>query len=531
MSINLNRSTGLIIVVFLSAFGNDCNQFCLAGVLDGIRSVALLNDSFPNVSPAVKIEQFGHPRVDASGRVAFKARLMRGFGGTDDTNATAIWSEIELDSLRLVARQGDPVLSLNFTFDEVEPGEGLRMSAGGSTYFLAGISGVSNPTIQSSGVFRFSPTAGLEFLVASSPVGSGIPVAGTSGDSFSNSLDFNEIGDIAMQTGTEFGPIMALYSDTGVSSIAPSGSFPAINDNGDVVHRTGSGGGRIAVRNRSTSSRTVAGTNDIAPDTNGALFRSMGFENTFTNADGIVTFVARLSGAGIDGSNDFGIWSEGSPGGPVKLDLREGQVAEGVEAGVVWAGFHEFTPLTFGRSGGAAVQLGLTGPGVTSTNDTGVWAGRNVAELHLVAREADQAAGTEPGTHFDEFSQAGVTVDGRGVFFAYLSGSDPNRDQGLWAEGTDGTLRLIARTGDSIRLPNGTFAPLTSIQFSPQFGVSENGHVAFIGGFSGGRFGIFVSSAVAVPEPSVLLQVQAAILASGLIASACGRQRWSVHSY
>ena len=100
------------------------------------------------------------------------------------------------------------------------------------------------------------------------------------------------------------------------------------------------------------------------------------------------------------------------------------------------------------------------------------------------------------------------------------AGLNPNHDRGLWAEGPDGALELIARTGDLVPLPGGGLAPLTSIQFNPEFGVGENGHIAFLGGLSDGRFGVFVSSAVAVPEPKSLLQAQAAIVLVGLISFA-----------
>lgn len=51
--------------------------------------------------------------------------------------------------------------------------------------------------------------------------------------------------------------------------------------------------------------------------------------------------------------------------------------------------------------------------------------------------------------------------------------------------------------------------------------------VAFIGGFSSGQFDIFVSSAMAIPEPNTLLQAQAGIMAVSFLVSARRRSRFA----
>jgi hypothetical protein len=246
----------------------------------------------------------------------------------------------------------------------------------------------------------------------------------------------------------------------------------------------------------------------------------MGEYGSFTNAGGKISFIGWLAGANVTENNDFGIWSESVPNGPLVLDLREGQHAPGTPDGVVWAGFHQYSlPLTFSRSGSLALRLELAGPDVLPTNNTGVWSGVSPSQLHLVVREGDSAQGTEDGTRFSQFDLAGSTIDGRGIFFAFLSGIglDPNRDRGIWAEGVDGALHLIARRGDSVQLPSGEVVQLTSIQFDPEYGVSVLGHVAFLGGLSNGLQAIFVSSVAAIPEPPVSSLVIAAITCIRLV--------------
>jgi hypothetical protein len=61
-------------------------------------------------------------------------------------------------------------------------------------------------------------------------------------------------------------------------------------------------------------------------------------------------------------------------------------------------------------------------------------------------------------------------------------------------------LHLIVRRGDATRLPSGASVHLTSIQFDPVLGVNEYGSIAFLSEISSGGRGMFVSSAVAVPE-------------------------------
>src|SRR5205823_3100412 len=101
----------------------------------------------------------------------------------------------------------------------------------------------------------------------------------------------------------------------------------------------------------------------------------------YFNAAGQAAFAALLS----DGGN--GVWT-GAPGG-LQLLARDGQAAPGTTA--------TFTSVTGLRSlngnGSVAFTGGLTGAGVTSGNDTGVWVG-SLGSLQLLAREGSNAPGT-----------------------------------------------------------------------------------------------------------------------------------------
>lgn len=129
----------------------------------------------------------------------------------------------------------------------------------------------------------------------------------------------------------------------------------------------------------------------------GTSFRLLGLNGTFSSSTGPVTFIAEMTGGGIGDANDFGLWTESTRGGPITPLMREGDQPIGAPPGVVWSNFTQFNIPSFGRTGGFALRLQLARPGVNTSNDSGAWAGTESRGLHMVAREGDQASGTEPG--------------------------------------------------------------------------------------------------------------------------------------
>jgi hypothetical protein len=466
-----------------------------------VRTVAHAAFPMPGMPAGVRIEQYAFPRIDRRGRVAFKARLLDGFGGVNNSNHAAIWAETDIGNLKLAARSGGPVTGTNFAFHDVEPGENVQMSGNGAVYFISGMSPIGSPTTFNSGVFQFTRRDGLEIVATSSPTGiPGVPA--TNGQSITNFLDFNERGDVTVTSSLGLDHLRTVEG----ALIPLPGVGPMVNDAREVAMLTDDFlNTRLLVRSSSGVLRTLAAEGGVAPGTMGLTFRTRGL-GPYDNATGATVFNGRLIGPGVSDDNDYGIWVEPRPGEPVELLMREGEQAPGVDAGLVWSDFHQFSnPISLGRGGGIAMRLGLSGPGVTEDNKWGVWAGTVDKGFHLAARAGDPAPGTEPGTVFDFFSQAGVTRDGRAVFFAFLTGPsmNPNFDRGIWAEGADGLLHLIARRGDTIRLPDGRNVALSSVEFDPYFGVSELGDVAFLSTTGLGP-GVFVSGLTAVPEPGAI---------------------------
>ena len=79
-------------------------------------------------------------------------------------------------------------------------------------------------------------------------------------------------------------------------------------------------------------------------------------------------------------------------------------------------------------------------------------------------------------------------------------------DDGLWAEDVFGNLTLIVREGDQIDVDEGPLVDLRTvsrIEFSDfTSGINDAGQIGFFATFTDGGQGIFVSNAVAVPEPT-----------------------------
>ena len=115
-----------------------------------------------------------------------------------------------------------------------------------------------------------------------------------------------------------------------------------------------------------------------------------------------------------------------------------------------------------------------------------------------------------------------INAAGQTAFSAVLKGReiDSSNDFGIFAQDRAGALQLIARTGSSLEVAPGDFRTIRSLSFADRTGnedglhsgFNDHGQLAFFAVFTDDTSGIFVSNLVAVPEPSSLLLVAAAIV-------------------
>jgi hypothetical protein len=152
---------------------------------------------------------------------------------------------------------------------------------------------------------------------------------------------------------------------------------------------------------------------------------------------GNVIFEASLAGPGVDTANNRGIWT--GRGNSLQLLARAGDVPPGVEGGAVYFGFN-CNPVINGN-GNAAFLASLTGPGITTSNDLGIWSAYG-HQVYLLVREDSPLPGVDPAIGHGPGYLPVISSSGTVAFAVQVTSHD---DVGLW-KGTPGSLDLIARS-------------------------------------------------------------------------------------
>ncbi|MEZ6191240.1 MAG: hypothetical protein R3C45_08110 [Phycisphaerales bacterium] len=162
---------------------------------------------------------------------------------------------------------------------------------------------------------------------------------------------------------------------------------------------------------------------------------------------------------------------------------EEASRQRGAGNGVVFTSFKNIYSLaTLNESGQSAFLAEITGPGIDTTNNTGVWTGYTGALTKMVQTSAP-APGTETDTVFATILSTPVlTPTGQTIIDALLAGPSINdtNDHGIWKADINGLTKVI-RTGEPAPgLPAGvvfnTFGRPRS---------NASGDVAFLGGIEG----------------------------------------------
>lgn len=215
----------------------------------------------------------------------------------------------------------------------------------------------------------------------------------------------------------------------------------------------------------------------------GVFFASFG-RAVSLSPSGALTFAATLQGGSVFSSNNSGVFSTrtGSP----SVVARECDAAPSA-GGATFTNFDLSTNVsTFAsNSDRVAFRGGLSGTGVTTSNDTGIWTDAAGA-LSLVAREDDPAPGTT--AQWGSFEDGGATdrlaLNGPGqiAFNGFLKGDgiDVGNNEGIWLTPSAGaTPELIVRRG--------SFAPGASALFSDlsDVAINDNGQMVFRGSVAG----------------------------------------------
>jgi len=446
------------------------------------------------------------PAINASGRVAFNASLT---GST--FYDVGVWSDAG-GALALIAREN---------FSAPDPDDEFAV-----------FNGFADPRLNDAGdiAFRgfiyiyqgiYSDAGGtLEWLARTdheaSDVGAGV--------NFSSIMDpvFNGSGQAAfsaMLTGTGVGSTnnQGIWAESGVTlglvartgDAAPGGggavfsfiSPPTFNDAGQTAFFASLTGAGVGGTNDSGvwsegsgAMALVARKGDPAPGTAaGVVFN--GFFPPSLNAAGKVAFTGILTGTGVTGANDWGIWSDA--GGSLELVIREGDPAPGIGGGVVLSSVDE---VFINGMGHVVFLSGLSGPGVGATNNLGLWAGA-IGAIDLVVRTGDSAPGAGEGVVFSGFPYGGYAFNGTDqvAFGAALSGAgvDASNDRALWVGTPGGIPQMILREGDLFGtniVGSFIYATRSAGEDGRRRALNDAGQFAFRLGFTNGSQAIVVAS-------------------------------------
>ncbi|MEZ6191967.1 MAG: hypothetical protein R3C45_11875 [Phycisphaerales bacterium] len=437
--------------------------------------VAREGDRAPGTPDGVVFSNITGHNLNDAGDTAFRGQVTG--GGASSSSDLGIWSETS-GGLALVAREGDPA-----------PGAGPG----------AEFSNMVNPLFNDVGLVAFR------------------------GDLRGSAVGTNDTG---IWLGTPGALSLLARRETQVSGMAPgvifSGSegigLPVLNNIGQVAFRATFDGTGIDENNNqvvlladSGLLSIVAREGEAAPGTGaGVVFNSF-LPDVSLNDAGYAAFAGSLRGPGVDSTNQLGMWVGSATG--LELVWRQGDAAPGTQAGVVFD-FADIEEPAVSAAGEITFRATVLDTGPSGSRDAGIWSGGPGA-LELVALERSHAPGTGDGVRFGTFLEPVINGAGQTAFAASVTGSgiNGNNSLGIWATDPNGTLILIARTGDVFDVNDDPVLEdlrvISDLSMIPDSGGEDGrsnpfndlGQLAFRLRFTDGTEGIFVAN---VPEPSLV---------------------------
>jgi hypothetical protein len=377
--------------------------------------------------PGNTIDGSGAILTDNSGSVLISAS----YHATGSSNSKyAIWSG-SVGALRLLANQGAaaPGTGPGIVYgprDQVTPAfeRETGASAGGISAFEAYLNGTGITTSNNLGLWAGSP--GNVQLVART--GSHAPglVSGITFSSLDQYYSVNSNRVAAFQGQVQGAGISSFVNDDGIWEGAP-GLVQLVAQVGTQAPGVGAG-------------------------TTFAYFGSNAFFSPALNDAGTVAFIGGLSGTGVPGLPNSGIWM-GTPGS-LQLIARAGAAAPGTSGAVFGSlassNISNVEPV-LDNLGNLAFRADLASGDSTNQNNFGIfaWSGNS---LKLVARAGASAPGIA-GAAFGSPSSAGSFSQpslsgGKIAFQCAVRGPGITLDNnlGIWA-GTLGSYQLVARSG------------------------------------------------------------------------------------
>jgi hypothetical protein len=192
---------------------------------------------------------------------------------------------------------------------------------------------------------------------------------------------------------------------------------------------------------------------------------------------GRVAWWQRVAGPGIGPENDAAIMVDDGSG-DVSILFREGDAAPLIPGAVLAGLARRFSMNDIGQF---AVLAPLTGEGITPESNSCVYHSLGGAvPPRLLAREGDPAARLGPGVEYAGFGDPVIGDTGRVAFLARLRGESvtPGTNAALFASFATGTLMPLVRTGDAIEVLPDDERIVRDIDFAPGRGDAGHGQFA-----------------------------------------------------
>jgi hypothetical protein len=500
------------------------------------RVVALTNREAPNSLPGFLFAEFGSPMINDRGQTAFVAGVKEAANPSQPRQA-GIWSEGtgQLEGTVISGpAPSDPDFtgSLNFAFNDrgrvtfendgiwvgfgdsieriVAPGVPVNSDGGFHSF-----TGFSRPAINRQGTVTF---------LGASYYNAAILVTNVHGNSV-----IAETHPSGTSPDTQFGGFRS--------------EPPVINGSGHVAfYAVAAPATRGIWSNSSGELALVAGEGFAAPGLgDGVMFGWMSPQAI--DKWGNTLLYSSLSGSSVTSQNNQSLWKQQD--GQLQLVAREGDQAPTLAFGVEFASLLPPTfsgrMSVANDRGDFAFHADLRGTGVTPENHKSIWAHRG-DQLELIARRGEQAPDAALGEVFWKFSTPTISSSGRIAFGAFLTGRGVTSpfDFGIWADDGNGNFQLVVREGDQIDVDPGPGTDLRQIselhmtdinllpfftdnagQNSQPYAFNNRGQIAFRAFFTDLSSAIVVANTAVVPEASA----GAALAAAACFCSSIARRR------
>jgi len=360
----------------------------------------------PGTGGAV-FKKLGDPILASDGTVAFIGTLKTGTGDATAASATGVW-RYGGGTLSLVARVGDGVSNAPSGV-KITAIDSIAIDGRGLVSFLVKLKGIPGFVATGAAIIGTSndgtrvlldrvddTVKGLTaFKPLPSVAGQGRTVAtdghvahlrAAKGGPVSILLAAPVLSTFAGTTVKSTGTTLVPFIDATISALGE----PAVNASGAVAFTMSmTGHGATAKSNfaialeGSANDNLPARTGFPAPDAAGApgsaVFAKL--SSPVLNNKDRIAFVGTLSGDGVTGSTNSGVWSDAD--GTLKLVVREGDAAPGYGGGK----FASFDQIVLPDAGGVATLATLSG--VPAARNRGVWAFAPNGKLGCVVREGD----------------------------------------------------------------------------------------------------------------------------------------------